>query len=105
MKEKNVFAVNQYGIKIRKCCASCKNKQYDKGLRLCLKGEGHVHSDWVCEDWEMSANYEKAGNGHGKVKKRSYLAYIIDRREEDERISLQGLRMEYEKNNGSIYYL
>lgn len=101
------------GVKIVRCCASCKHKQLDGGTsRICMIGEGVVNSSCVCDDWEMSKDLIKAGLGSGRVKKKSYLMYVLKRYEEVAKITdknkkvdvhINDLRKEYNKKFGSIY--
>lgn len=111
------FVKNAYGVDICMCCASCKFKEIDKTLRICTNGEGHVPSSWVCEDWEICPEFEKAGSAQGKVKKKAYLMYLLSRLMQDKaasiaaaerglihtRVSIAEIRREFEKKNKTIY--
>lgn len=72
--------LNKNGVKIKKCCASCEYKDYDKGgNRLCMRGNGHVLKDKVCPLWHIS---EKSNNinidkDKGRVKRMEWLQFFI----------------------------
>lgn len=97
------FIKNRYGIKIKKCCASCifhlPSKKEDR--RVCEKtGEEHT-LDYLCPSgtWEMMRpdgtdkpgvlNLDNAGRSGGSVKTPSYIRFVRDngpRAEEYEKI-------------------
>ena len=118
---------NQHGIEVKKCCASCKHKDLTRLLsaRFCSLHQKKVKPRECCEQWEMSEQMEAAGSGGGKVKKKAYLKYVLDVRE-DERLrvgerssgisladqlgliqfphkSIEQIRKDFEERNGSIY--
>ena len=117
---------NSYGILINRCCASCKFKDLTRLMtaRFCLKCQKSVKPRSHCKQWEMSEQMEAAGSGRGKVKKKAYLKYVLEVRE-DERLrvgerssgirlaeqlkiqfphkSIEQIRKEFEEKNGSIY--
>ena len=98
---------NQYGVFIKKCCASCKHLQYEKKLVRKCQFDGYaVKPDDLCEDWEMNKNLEAAGIGGGSVKKKSYLMYVLNYNHPDNpllHVTLKGMRWEYEQKFGTIY--
>ena len=53
---------NANGVHIKQCCASCSNKRpfdYEGSLRKCkLTGKVVDNSD-VCDDWAISAEFDK----------------------------------------------
>ena len=58
--------VNQYGVRIRKCCASCKDRDFDdKELRCCKLTGKHVRGNNVCDKWSLSDRLETLGCEHG----------------------------------------
>lgn len=75
---RNDMVMNANGVLIKKCCASCKHKEYSKlGDRICMKGEGEVPKDFCCRDWGMSEgcnNYKLAETGH--TKKPHYIKWL-----------------------------
>ena len=117
---------NSYGILINRCCASCKFKDLTRLIssRFCLKHQKGVKPRSYCKQWEMSEQMEAAGSGRGKVKKKAYLKYVLEVRE-DERLrvgerssgirlaeqlkiqfphkSIEQIRKDFEERNGSIY--
>lgn len=115
--DKRELFINQWGIPIKRICASCKYKRCDNRMRLCIAGEGAVAFDGYCEKWEVDYGYENAGKGNGKVKKKSYLYYAnrelieqnrlaierADKKHPYEKKSLADIRASYEKKNGSLY--
>lgn len=104
--EKIEFTRNALGVLIKKCCASCKHKKFDKIMRICDKDKGKVSPGYICADWEMNKTCEKAGIGGGKVKKKSYLMYVINYEQPSDlrnHVSLGGMRKEYEDKYDTIY--
>ena len=47
---------NDYGIKVKRCCASCQFKKLTRLMtqRRCTKHRTNVTPSNVCKDWEMS---------------------------------------------------
>ena len=106
---------NQHGIEIKKCCASCKHKDLTRLVlaRYCSQHHEKVKPRECCEQWEMSEQMEAAGSGGGKVKKKAYLKYVLDVREDESLAdqlgikfphkSIDQIRKDFEEKNGSIY--
>ena len=106
---------NQHGIEIRECCASCKHKDLTRLVlaRYCSQHHEKVKPRECCEQWEMSEQMEAAGSGGGKVKKKAYLKYVLDVREDESLADQLGIkfphksigqiRKDFEEKNGSIY--
>lgn len=72
------MVMNANGVLIKKCCASCKHKEYSKlGDRICMKGEGEVPKDYCCRDWCMSENCNSFKLGEkGRTKKPHYIKWL-----------------------------
>ena len=70
-REKQAWVVNDYRVKVKKCCASCLHKELDEdGNRFCMKmPQLKVHKRFVCPMWEMSVGLMYAGHRWGTVKK------------------------------------
>ena len=112
---KHQVTKNQHGIEVKKCCASCKHKDLTRLVlaRYCSQHHEKVKPRECCEQWEMSEQMEAAGSGGGKVKKKAYLKYVLDVREDESLADQLGLkfphksidqiRRDYEEKNGSIY--
>ena len=107
---------NSYGILINRCCASCKFKDLTRLMtaRFCLKHQKGVKPRSYCKQWEMSEQMEAAGSGRGKVKKKAYLKYVLEVREDESLAdqlglsqfphkSIEQIRKDFEERNGSIY--
>ena len=106
---------NQHGIEVKKCCASCKHKDLTRLVlaRYCSQLHEKVKPRECCEQWEMSEQMEAAGSGGGKVKKKAYLKYVLDVREDESLADQLGIkfphksigqiRKDFEEKNGSIY--
>ena len=106
---------NSYGILINRCCASCKFKDLTRLMtaRFCLKHQKGVKPRSYCKQWEMSEQMQAAGLSGGKVKKKEYLKYVMEVREDESLAdqlkiqfphkSISQIRKEFEAKNGSIY--
>ena len=120
MKMKKVFKremlTNRYGIKVKKCCASCANKEYDEqGLRCCQLTGKHVRGKAVCDNWSMNEGLKCLGCKHGKVQSRAYQLTLMEIRVSELNEIAKGkdvgltpvesIRRDFELRNGSIYSL
>ena len=106
---------NSHGVEIRECCASCKHKDLTRLIssRFCLQHHKKVKPRECCEQWAMSEQMEAAGSGGGKVKKKAYLKYVLQVREDESLAdqlkvqiphkTLTEIRQDFEAKNGSIY--
>lgn len=107
---------NQYGIEVKERCASCRHKDLTRLIssRFCLKCQKSVKPKSHCQQWEMSEQMEAAGSGRGKVKKKAYLKYVLEVREDESLAdqlglsqfphkSIEQIRKDFEERNGSIY--
>lgn len=106
---------NQHGIEVKKCCASCKHKDLTRLVlaRYCSQHHEKVKPRECCEQWEISEQMQAAGSAGGKVKKKSYLKYVLEVREDESLAdqlgikfphkSIEQIRRDYEEKNGSIY--
>ncbi len=114
---------NAFYIKIVKCCASCRYKEYDAANRICLKGEGVVKPHYVCTDWELITGANRAregkrangvfdlsvaGKGTGRVKRKAYFDFLV--REQDRAkarneypMAVGEMRKRWEKTHGSVF--
>lgn len=66
-KKKKRFKIsykwNRYGIRIKKCCASCRYKEYNEnGTRICTKKQMTVKTLFKCRSWKMSEALNKVGS-------------------------------------------
>ena len=67
---------NYRGIKVKRCCASCKNKVIDdRGSRHCVLG---YTSCETCRHWHMRDELRSAGNPHGVIKTKEYLRFVLE---------------------------
>ena len=67
---------NKKGIKVKRCCASCKYKEIlGNGERICTVG---CESHETCRHWRMRDELRKAGNPFGVIKTKEYLHYVLD---------------------------
>ena len=106
---------NSHGVEIRECCASCKHKDLTRLIssRFCLQHHKKVKPRECCEQWAMSEQMEAAGSGGGKIKKKAYLKYVLQVREDESLAdqlkvqlphkTLTEIRQDFEEKNGSIY--
>ena len=117
---------NSHGIEVKKCCASCRFKDLTRLMtaRFCTEHNKRVKPRECCYEWAVSEQLEAAGSGRGKVKRKAYLKFVLEVRE-DERLrvgerssgmsladqlgiqfphkTIDQIRQEFEKNHGSIF--
>ena len=111
----DTFVRNAQFIKIKKCCASCAHKGFQRDdIRICALGEGIVKSSYVCPKWQMREELEKVGrNPDGLVKRKAYLNYVNDYMSncrkamtyQEQRKLLIQLQEDFEKENKVSIYL
>lgn len=66
-----VRVANDYGIKVKRCCASCQHKYIiNDGTRLCLEEKRPVSQNYRCKKWQMSYGLKNAGKSGGTVRNR-----------------------------------
>lgn len=54
--------VNDFGIKVKRCCASCQHKCIDnEGIRFCAVESKNVSQKYKCKKWQMSDGLKMAG--------------------------------------------
>ena len=117
---------NSHGILINRCCASCRFKDLTRLMtaRFCTEHQKRVKPRECCYEWALSDQLEAAGSAGGKVKRKAYLKFVLEVREEErlrvgERSSgmsladqrglrivhktIDQIRQEFETNHGSIY--
>ena len=72
---------NKRGIKVKRCCASCKYKEIDNmGVRHCTKGYA---SCLTCRNWRMRNELRRAGTPFGMIKTKEYLRYVLTVRDRE----------------------
>ena len=106
---------NCHGIEIKVCCASCRFKDLTRLMtsRYCTQRNKSVKPKSRCKQWAISEKLEAAGSAGGKVKRKEYLRYVLEVRSDESLADKLGIptpqktidqiRQEFEKNNGSIY--
>lgn len=113
---KKNYVRNMHGVKIKMCCASCKERLMtsDRG-RVCGLNGCQVFGCQCCEHWEMEPLLQNAGMSGGQIKSRRYLRYYRERWTEQrealmtkriqatELLTREDIRREYEQEYGSIY--
>ena len=55
------YITNRYGITVKECCASCKNRVLMTRKRQCRLTKRAVASGHVCRKWEMAEHLKNAG--------------------------------------------
>ena len=67
---------NKRGIKVKRCCASCANKNIDEfGVRHCTLG---YDSSDTCRHWRMREELRNAGTPFGAIKSKEYLRFVLN---------------------------
>ena len=63
MEENRTYAINIFGIRVKRCCASCGNKKIDdRGCRYCKQSnEVILNPKKCCNYWVMSQSLSRAG--------------------------------------------
>ena len=80
MKSKKATVLNKFGISVVKCCASCQHKElHDERMRPCKLGDVKVMPDYLCPRWIMRESLDNAGMGGGRVRKRHWLNFVLDK--------------------------
>ena len=66
------YVVNPYGLRIKKCCASCALKMTTDNLhwRECLCKHKRVRPTYCCGEWMLNLYLEKLGSEKGMVRDR-----------------------------------
>ena len=68
-KKEIKFELNQFGIAVKVCCASCALKKYSyDGKRLCSLNNKVVRALHICRKWQMSEGMKNAGRKSGAVR-------------------------------------
>ena len=76
-----VIRKNKRGIRVKRCCASCKNKEIDNfGNRHCAKG---FDSCETCRCWRMRDELRNAGTPFGVIKSKEYLRFVLEIRDRE----------------------
>ena len=60
---------NAYGVKVKRCCASCQHKCSEKDdTRFCALKMMVVEQKFKCKKWQMSDGMKNAGMANGVVR-------------------------------------
>lgn len=109
--KKTKFTLNDFGVRIKKCCASCvwEDATRLQTKRRCTKLKKDVCPSDCCPKWAMSQQMMEVRKSVGQIKRREYqllLLHIREREMEDgveEGRDVMDIRAEYESQYGSIY--
>ena len=83
---------NKRGIKVKRCCASCANKNIDEfGVRHCTLGYASCDT---CRHWRMREELRNAGTPFGVIKTREYLRHVRDIRLKEQENARMGEMVE-----------
>ena len=99
---------------MKKCCASCREKEIDEGgVRKCLLTGKRVRGCGLCENWKLNEPLKAALPTMGRIKSRAYQLYVIKEREMEARMKAQGMpitpvdveiiRRDFKAMNGTIF--
>ena len=105
---------NKFGIMVKKCCASCKDRDFDdKELRCCKLTGKHVRGNSVCDKWSLSDKLETLGCERGKVQCRAYQLFLLEvraseldtiaRGKEVTPASVESIRRDFEQQHGTRF--
>lgn len=110
----DLMLMNRYGIKVKRCCASCQHKCLDDfASRTCELTGQKVRSKNKCDEWQMSEQLEMLGCAHGRVQRREYQLTLLEVRA-SERLaiqrgltitprSLEDIQEDFEQEHGSRF--
>ena len=110
----DLMLVNRYGIKVKRCCASCQHKCLDNfATRTCELTGQKVRSKQKCDEWQMSEQLEMLGCERGRVQRREYQLTLLEVRA-SERLaiqrgltitprSLEDIQKEFEQEHGDRF--
>ncbi len=109
--ERKRFVRNRFGIRIKRCCASCAFKDFTRAVteRRCKEHAKNVKPCEVCECWKMSSLLQSVQFSDGQVKRREYQLYFLKVRSEElekgvkKQKSIETIRAEFESQYGSIF--
>lgn len=109
--ERKIFVRNQFGIRVKKCCASCAFKDLTRAVteRYCKEHAKTVNACKVCNSWKMSSLLQSMQFSDGQVKRREYQLYLLKVRTEEleknvkKQKSIEIVREEFESQYGSIF--
>lgn len=106
-----MYTINTYGIPIKICCASCKHCDHSRASppRLCLRYGCVISRCRQGRDWQMSKAMKAVGKGNGKIKRKEYLRYLLQTRQDEEQSGkrpkgITQIRKDFEKQFGDMYY-
>ena len=119
MNEIRITSVrNAHGAKVKRCCASCQHKCVDgEGKRICAQMMLKVEQKFKCKQWQMSDGLKNAGKSEGKIKRKEYLAFLLEIRSAEsddiqrgistkqERKTLEQIRQLFTEKYGNIYVI
>lgn len=78
-KIKVMFVVNDYGVKVKRCCASCQHKCIERtGTRVCSQMMIKVDQRFKCRQWKMNDVLINAGKSGGVVRNIRTKQVVID---------------------------
>ena len=111
--KKAKFTLNDFGVRIKKCCASC---EWEDATRLqtkrrCTRLKKDVCPCDCCLKWEMSRKMREVRKSVGQIKRREYQLYLLQirAREMEEGVEegrdVMDIRAEFESQYGSIYLI
>ncbi|MBR0045843.1 MAG: hypothetical protein IJP75_03030 [Bacteroidaceae bacterium] len=109
--KKAKFTLNDFGVRIKQCCASCEWKVATRlqTKRSCTKKKKDVSPCDCCKCWTMSQQMKEVHKSVGQIKRREYLLYLLKIRVSEAKEGLEEerdvmeIRAEYESQYGSIY--
>ena len=69
-KPQTGWALNQFGVMVKKCCLTCPfwDVERTKKSRLCSESEKSMNRYQVCDRWKMNDGLQQAGSGKGVVR-------------------------------------
>lgn len=107
METRSDIFVSEYGLRMRKICASCRFYSLgDKFNRLCTKHGCEVENYDICDDFDVNPSLMKIGKNKGECRKKEFIEYLNgqlalnDMPEHPKRTKLE-ITKEWRKKHGS----
>lgn len=89
--EKEEFFINNNGMRMRRCCASCEHKGYtmNENYRKCKIHDIDVIPSDVCDSYSVNPKCMDEGGNFGTVRKKHFIDYLTEKQLEPEVVGVR----------------